>query len=146
VTRYIPRLFIFLFLFFFFYSLTGIGTNTSLNVFCPTVVVIMKPGLMPTSFIKETCRYSGLPSARKYDANHSAKSSPGEKKKKKLSAFGAFSKNNNWWSWLWAKALRTLKALRRLTRQWPNQYLINWIEVQWSMFIKEGLAECRANV
>lgn len=37
-------------LFFSFNSLTGIGTNTSLNQQCPTVIV-MKLSLMPTSFI-----------------------------------------------------------------------------------------------
>lgn len=40
---------------FTFNSLTWPGTNTSLNQQCPTVVVIMKLSLMPTSFIKKTC-------------------------------------------------------------------------------------------
>lgn len=31
----------------------------------------------------------------------------------------------------------TLKAFRRLTIQFPNQYFINWIEVQCSLLIKK---------
>lgn len=58
-----------------------------------------------------------------------------------LSDLGTFSNNtikkNNWWSCLWAKALSTLKAFRSLTIQFPNQYFINWIEVQCSLLIKK---------
>ncbi len=46
-------------------------------------------------------------------------------------------KNNTWWSWLKAKALSALKAFCRLTIQFPNQYFINWIEVQCSLLIKK---------
>lgn len=79
--------------YFSFNSSAGIRTNTSLNQQCPTVVVIMKPSLMPTSFIKETCSRLGprVPSVRKYDANHghSARQARG----KLLFALGVFSKN-----------------------------------------------------
>lgn len=63
---------ILVFFYFSFNSSTGIGTNTSLNQQCSTVVIITELSLMPKSFIKKTCSHLGprVPPVRKYDANH----------------------------------------------------------------------------
>ena len=145
---------LFSFLLFFFFSLnslTGIGTNTSLNQQCSTVVVIMKVSLMPTSFIKKTCGHLGAPEFPRCGnmtlITDTAHAKPRENCSLLQEHFQRIPlKNNNWWSWLWAKALSALKAFRRLTIQFPNQYFINWIEVQCSLLIKKVWLLRRVNV